>query len=211
MFSLGADEQDARLLESLGLLAHDAGAPFVAGASSEIAGTSSIAFNPDPDDWSNEPTPGWARLRESKAAASLSLVIPRLLMRVPYGKHSEPCDRVAFEELEPDQPPRHEHYLWGSGSLAAALLLGNAFTESGWTLRPGHEVGGLPFHAYRVSGETIATPCAETLLTDRACERLLERGLTPLLTVRDSDTVILPRLQSIAEPLRPLAGRWTIG
>ncbi|HZI40831.1 MAG TPA: hypothetical protein VFD67_03990, partial [Gemmatimonadaceae bacterium] len=57
-------------------------------------------------------------------------------------------------------------------------------------------------------GETVATPCAEVLLTERAAERLLDRGLSPLLSVRDSDAVILPRLQSIAEPLARLSGRW---
>jgi type VI secretion system protein ImpC len=55
----------------------------------------------------------------------------------------------------------------------------------------------------------MATPCAEVVLTERAAERLLDAGLTPLLTVRDSDEVILPRLQSIARPLTRLMGRWT--
>jgi hypothetical protein len=41
-------------------------------------------------------------------------------------------------------------------------------------------------------------------------ERLLAAGLTPLITIRDSDAAIVPRIQSIAEPLRPLVGRWTV-
>jgi type VI secretion system protein ImpC len=112
--------------------------------------------------------------------------------------------------MEPDGPPTHEDYLWGAGSLSAALLLGDAFRDAGgWDLRPGRDIAGLPLHVYHDAGEAIATPCAEALLTTRAAERLLDNGLIPLLTVRDSDSVIVPRLQSIAEPPRRLEGRWT--
>jgi type VI secretion system protein ImpC len=68
----------------------------------------------------------------------------------------------------------------------------------------------LPLHVYHTGVETVATPCAEAVLTERAAERLLERGLSPLLSVRDSDAVMLPRLQSIAEPLARLSGRWGV-
>ena len=211
LFTLGSDDEELTLLERLGKVAHDAGAPFVAGGASLLAGASSLASTPDPDDWKIDPPSTWSRLRHSAAAPYLSLVMPRLLLRLPYGKRTDECELVAFEEVAPDTRPPHESYLWGSGSLAAALLVGEGFSVGGWSLEPGREISNLPLHVYRSDGETIATPCAEAVLTERAAERLLDDGLSPLLSVRDTDAVILPRLQSIAEPLARLRGRWTRG
>ena len=209
LFPLGRNAGDVVLLHRLGLVGSYAGAPFVAGAAPEVLGIPSIASRPDPEDWSDSPL-GWTQLRQSSAAPHLALALPRLLLREPYGKNGVPCDHVAFEEMDANQAPEHEHFLWGSGALAVALLLGEAFTESGWALRPGRDIGGLPLHVHRVEGETVAVPCAEALLTERASDALLDRGLTPLLGLRDSDTLIVPRVQSLAEPLRSLAGRWTL-
>ena len=208
-FTLGSGAGDLTLLGRLGRVARDAGAPLVAGAASALAGTASIAALPDPDDWTDEAPNGWPELRVSSVAPFLALVLPRILLRLPYGKRTDACDLVDFEEIAAETPPEHESYLWGSGSLAAALLLGEAFSVSGWSLRPGREISNLPLHVYRADGETVATPCAEVILSERAAERVLERGLCPLLTVRDSDAVIFPRLQSIADPLRRLSGRWS--
>jgi type VI secretion system protein ImpC len=207
-FALGEDAGELDILARLGRVARDAGAPFIAEASPVLAGVPSIAAAPDPDDWTDDAPSGWSELRALPVAQHVALALPRLLLRLPYGKHTDECDVVSFEEMLPDVRPAHESYLWGSGSLAAALLLGEAFVDSGWSLRPGREISNLPLHVYHTDGETVATPCAEVLLTERAAERLLDRGLSPLLSVRDSDAVILPRLQSIAEPLARLSARW---
>jgi type VI secretion system protein ImpC len=132
-------------------------------------------------------------------------------MRLPYGRRTDECELVQFEENVPDTRPPHESYLWGSGGIAAALLVGEGFAEDGWDLRPRREISNLPLHVYRADGETTATPCAEAVLSERAAEQLLDSGLSPILSVRDSDAVIFPRLQSIAEPLTRLRGRWARG
>lgn len=211
LFTLGSDDDEIALLERLGRVARNAGAPLVAGGASVLAGVSSIASTPDPDDWTTNAPSAWPMLRGSTVAPYLSLVMPRLLLRLPYGKRFDECELIELEEMAPDTQPAHESYLWGSGSIAAALLIGEGFSEGGWDLLPGREISNLPLHVYRADGETIATPCAEAVLSERAAERLLESGLSPLLTVRDTDAVILPRLQSIAEPLARLRGRWTRG
>jgi type VI secretion system protein ImpC len=63
-------------------------------------------------------------------------------------------------------------------------------------------------HIYETEGESHIKPCAETLLTMRAAEIILEKGLMPLLSLRGRDTVRLGRFQSIADPLKSLSGRW---
>jgi type VI secretion system protein ImpC len=91
-----------------------------------------------------------------------------------------------------------------------ALLLGAAFTQAGWELRPGQvaEVDDLPLHLYRHYGSTAAKPCAEALLSDRSAALLLDSGLMPLLSQKDGAAVRVARFQSVAEPIAALAGSW---
>jgi type VI secretion system protein ImpC len=168
---------------------------------------------PDPDDWwtgTDDPTgrEAWEDLRRHPDAAYLGLALPRVLLRLPYGRNDDPIESFEFEELAPEAG--HESYLWGNPSFLLAQLLGESFSRSGWELRPGevNDVGGLPLHVIRAADEATALPCAEVLLSDRAAEIILDNGLMPVLTLRDQDVVHIGRFQSIAKPLTPLAGRW---
>lgn len=82
--------------------------------------------------------------------------------------------------------------------------------EEGWNGRLGVflEVEGLPLHIFTYEGESRTQPCAEVLLTERAADIMLEKGLMPLFSLKDQDVIRLARFQSIADPLRPLASRW---
>jgi type VI secretion system protein ImpC len=194
-------------------VARHAGAPFIAAASSPILGCASFAETPEPRGWKplddSEAAQSWDALRRLSQANWLALALPRFLLRLPYGKQTESTEAFAFEEFPAE--PHHEDYLWGNPALACAYLLGEAFTESGWNLRPGeiNEITGLPAHVYRRDGELHLKPCAEALLTEHAAEGILDQGLMPLLSVKGSDSVRLVRFQSIADPAAPLAGRWS--
>jgi type VI secretion system protein ImpC len=100
--------------------------------------------------------------------------------------------------------------LWGNPVLACALLLGQGFSEYGWDFRADayHEVDGLPTHLYKEDGESVLKPCAEALLTERAAQAIMDSGLMPLVSMKDSDRVRLLRFQSIADPAGALPGRW---
>jgi type VI secretion system protein ImpC len=77
-------------------------------------------------------------------------------------------------------------------------------------MRPGNlsQIENLPLHTYRVEGDSQLKPCAEVLLTEEAVEHILNHGLIPLVSYKGRDSVRVGRFQSIAEPHRPLAGRW---
>jgi predicted component of type VI protein secretion system len=70
------------------------------------------------------------------------------------------------------------------------------------------QIEGLPQHIYREGGESVAKPCAETLLTETEADIILASGLMPLASMKDQDSALLVRVQSIAEPAARLAGRW---
>jgi type VI secretion system protein ImpC len=134
--------------------------------------------------------------------------LPRFLLRLPYGKKSDPTERFKFEELVGKKS--HEGYLWGNPALAAVCLLGQSFSEHGWAFRPGvlSEVDGVPVHVYEEDGEQAIKPCAEVLLTERGAEVFARKGLMPLLSVRGQDVVRLGAFRSLANPANPLAGPW---
>ena len=205
--------RDASLLERLAKVAAAAGAPFLAAASMHLLGCESIGDLPDPRRWTKPPAPeaaaAWKALRSRPESRYAGLALPRFLLRLPYGKDTDPTELFEFEELS--EPGAHDDYLWGNPAFAMALLLGQAFTEESWNLRPGviSEIGGLPIHIYAVEGESITTPCAEVLMTQTAAERMMDLGFMPLASLKNQPAVRLVRFQSFAEPLRGLGGRWS--
>jgi type VI secretion system protein ImpC len=160
---------------------------------------------PAEDEASSDP---WARLRAAPEAAHIGLALPRLIARMPYGESGETTDEFPFEEMSP--VPLHAEYLWMNPAFGLAFLLAAAFSRDGWKMVPGsvRELDGMPLHVYREDGESVAKPCAELLLHETNVEQLLDAGIMPLASIRDTDRVRLVRFQSIAEPARSLAGPW---
>jgi type VI secretion system protein ImpC len=203
---------DLELLGRIGQIAQAAGAPFVAAAGGGFLPCDSLVKTPDPRDWRKprdaEADAAWAALRRRPEAAFLGLATPRLLLRAPYGPESGAAETFSFDEAPAGA--RHDDYLWGNPAAACVYLLGEEFTHHGWDFRPGEaqEIGGLPLHVYEDGdGERQALPCAEVVLADRAAEAVLHRGLMLLRSIRGQDAAQLA-VASVADPPRPLAGRW---
>lgn len=190
----GPSDTDIGLLAALGLLAQQAGGPLLAGADPALALADPAALA------------GWQTLRQSEAAPWIGLTAPRVLLRRPYGRRSDPVAGFAFEEFT--GPPEHEHLLWGAGSMAAALLIGRAYMARGWAMEPGdeREIGDLPACSYERDGEMELQACAEDYLGEQAGQALLDAGLMPLMSHKHRNAVTLVRFQSVASPARPLAG-----
>ncbi len=184
--------KDEPALSQIAGIARQAGAPFLSGVAPEVVG-----LGREFDD-----------LRRSPGARWVGLAMPRFLLRLPYGAQTDSTEEFAFEEMP--EPVEHERYLWGHPAIACAYLLGEAFARYGWDMRPGavSQIDGLPLHVYREGGESKVKPCAEVLLTESAVEMLLDHGLMPLVSLKDTDRVRLARFQSIAQPATALAGRW---
>lgn len=208
-YTFDQTDDDVRLLGRMAAVAKHARAPFLAGASPAIFGCNSLGETPEPRRWRTVDKDSWNALRRIPQVTWIGLALPRFLLRLPYGKQTNSTEHFAFEEF--GNPPRHEDYLWGNPGLACTYLLGEAFSESGWDLRPGEvgEISGLPLYVHRADGESHLKPCAEALLTEQAAETILDHGLMPLLSIKGSDAIRLIRFQSIAEPVKALSGRWS--
>lgn len=218
MHALGPTRQEAGVAARLGAVGAGAGAPVLAGASAALAGCDSFADAPSPESWhvegNDEERAAWDLLRASPAARWISLSAPRFLLRQPFGPGSDPIDAFEFDEL-PGTGGDHERYLWCTGSVACCVLLGQMFTEHGWAIpaAAAGDVGGLPVHSWREGGgggkggESRMKACAEGWLTDRSGQALLDRGITPLLSIQGRDAVRIVQIVSLDG--RTVRGRWS--
>ena len=212
-YSFGPVKDDVAALMRVAKIGATADTPFVSHIRPEVLGISSLASNTDPSKWdfSTDGEAGklWAVLRGLPEAEYLGMTIPRFLARLPYGRDSEPLEKFQFEELE--GTPAHDDYVWTNSCFAAALLMAQTFCSYGWQMdrRFIQDIEQLPMHMYKVNGETVYQPCAEVLLTQNACEQMMEFGLMPLISYKNTDHVKLARFQSIADPITGLRGRWS--
>lgn len=203
---------DAVLASRLAYLSQAAVAPFLAGANSLFLGCASLAATPDPHDWKQLPDPKgseiWQTVRQLPQAAYLGLALPRFLVRQPYGAEGSRSEFFAFEEMTPDAD--HEAYLWGNSAFVCAMLLGMAYEQMGWQLRPGvvEDIDGLPTWVREEDGERALLPCGETLLLNRASNALWKRGLIAVQSIQGRDAIRVAQFPSLADPPQPLAGRW---
>jgi len=201
--------EDIALLHALGRLAQSLRAPLVAAASPVLFGCDSFENLPAAAELqqrlADATSADWLLLRRSPEARWLALALPRLLRRLPYGAKTEPTESFPFEECVGEAA--HSQLLWGNPAFGLAGVVADAFTAEGWALNVSaevHTLEGFPLYFFDQDGTAVTMPCAEVLLNERVVETFGEAGLLPLVSYRDSDTVALPCVQSLATPSAPL-------
>jgi type VI secretion system protein ImpC len=199
-----AEAGAAALLARFTKLAATADVTLLAGGDTALAGCRAISETPDPDDWNtaeltDEAATAWAALMRLPEAAHLGLIVPRLLLRLPYGKDSDPIERFGFEEF-PD-PPAHERLLWGSGAVAAALMLATAKNDP--------ELDRVPLYVRKDPLGNEAVPPTEAALSLRAAGALSEVGFIPLVWVQHTDKIRVGGWRGLAGAR--LAGQGAVG
>ncbi|HHJ17836.1 MAG TPA: hypothetical protein ENJ80_14180 [Gammaproteobacteria bacterium] len=209
-YTFDASPEDVAVLAALGTVAAQAGGPLLAAASPGILGCRSLPATPDPRDWkpAEQESDNWQALRQSPVAPWIGLALPRLLMRLPYGENTDELELFAFEEIT--EPGNTNQLLWGNPAFAVARLIARAFTERGWRMQPDdvQDIGELPAYSYQENGEWTLTPCSEVFLSETAIDRILQLGLIPLVSLKNTNSVRLPRFQSVSETSPALAGQW---
>jgi Protein kinase domain len=135
---------------------------------------------------------------------SLNHVIKQL--RVDRKSATKPPDDRADDDLaEPianaPETPKHESttpYV-GEASPACLYLLGAAFNRFAWSMPPAgiDPIDNLPVHMDAEGGETHAKTCAEVVPSTRAGQHILNAGVMPFCSVRDTDAIALAQFQSV--------------
>ena len=189
---------------TLAALGRAAGAPWLAAAHPQFFGVESFA-GADPDDWNLQRPSAWEGLRASA---------PRAVSRAGGAAlPAPPSLRSSWRRVRIVRVRGARRELAGPRELpvgqSRTALRARDRGERGRTAihrRSRATIERLPLYVAPVDGEPTATPCAETLLTQRAVEEMLDAGVTPLVSPRDGDTIVIPRIQSVAAPAPRVVG-----
>ncbi len=194
-FEFGRHPQDMALLEKVSNVAAAAHAPFIASASPKLFDMDGYTDLGNPRDLAKifESTEliKWRSFRETEDSRYVTLVLPHILLRLPYGPETLPVEEFGLSE---DTDGRdHAKYLWGNAAYALAQRITNAFALYGWTaairgVEGGGTVRGLPTHTFKTDEGDIALKCpTEIAITDRREKELDTLGFVSLCHCKGTD------------------------
>jgi type VI secretion system protein ImpC len=194
-FEFGRHPMDMAFLEGLSNVAAAAHAPLIAAASPKLFDLDTFVDLGTPRDLAKifESTEliKWRSFRDSDDSRYVALVLPHILLRLPYGPDTRPVDGMNFVE---DVTGRdHRKYLWGNASYALAQRITNAFSLYGWCaairgVEGGGKVEGLPTHTFKTDEGDKALKCpTEIAITDRREKELSDLGFISLCHCKGED------------------------
>ncbi len=171
---------DFQILDRAATIARALNSHFLSAADASLLGhanyVEAAARDWKPDEAAAE---RWQAFRRSPAAESISLALPRVLLRQPYGKDSEALDSFDFEEM--DATPAHADYLWGNPVYALAIgLLSKGDAQT---------IDNMPMHVYTDNGEKHIKPCAELWISEASVHKLMQLGFTPVASIRNQNAI----------------------
>ena len=194
-YEFGRHPQDVSLLEKISNVAAAAHAPFIAAASPKLFDMDSFTELGIPRDmakvFESAELIKWRSFRESEDSRYATLVLPRILMRLPYGPDTVPVEGVNF--VEDVDGKDHAKYLWGNPAYALGQRITNAFALYRWCaairgVEAGGLVEGLPAHTFGTDDGDIALKCpTEIAITDRREKELNDLGFITLCHCKGTD------------------------
>jgi type VI secretion system protein ImpC len=182
------------LLGGLAAAASAQGAVLLAGAAPALA---AVATSEDAQVLASNESRVWRALRESALAPHMGLTFPRLLARLPYGPRNDPVAAFAFDELA-DAPAGapHDHLLWRSAALDAALLLAQGHGQGG--VETLVQMDDLPAFIDRTGDEPRLQAVAEVYLGEREAGIVQGAGFVTLQSDRRVPNARVSGWRSIA-------------
>jgi type VI secretion system protein ImpC len=207
-YEFGNNPQDLSLLEKISQVASAAHAPFIAATAPSMFNLDSFADLGGPRDmakiFQSTEFAKWKSFRDSEDSRYVGLVMPHILMRLPYGQASIPVESFNFEE-DVDGTDNSK-YLWGNAAFSLGTRLTDAFAKYHWCaavrgVEGGGLVQGLPVHTFRTDEGDIALKCpTEIAITDRREKELADLGFIPLVHCKGTDYAAFFSTQTTNKP-----------
>ena len=121
--------EDVELLSKMSNVAAAAFCPFITAASPSLFGFNNWEELTKPRDlekiFDTVEYTKWRSFRDSEDSRFVTLAMPRVLSRLPYGANTKPIEDFDFEEVPIDakgkpKPVPHEHFAWMNASTCSA-------------------------------------------------------------------------------------------
>jgi type VI secretion system protein ImpC len=194
-YHFGRSPQDVAMLEQVSHVAAAAHAPFLTAASPALFDMDRFTELSVPRDLAKqfESTEliKWRSFRDSEDSRYVTLTLPRVLLRLPYGPKTVPVDE--FDFVEDVDGKNHDKYLWGNSAYALAQRITDAFAKYKWCaairgVEGGGLIEGLPAHIFPTDDGDLALKCpTEVSITDRRENELNNLGFLAICHRKNSD------------------------
>ena len=205
-YEFGPGPQDIKLLQDVASVATMAHAPFVTAADSAFFGLDSFSGLPNLKDlkaiFEGPQYVKWQSFRESEDARNVALVLPRFLLRLPYGQDTQPVKSFNYNE---DVSNGNDNFLWGNAAFAFASRITDSFAKYRWCAniigpQGGGAVEDLPMYQYEAMGELQTKIPTEILISERREFELAEEGFIALTMRKGSDNAAFFSANSVQKP-----------
>lgn len=210
---------DISVLRAIAKVAAAAFAPFVASVGASSFGLDDYADLTRPIDLHNllrrDEYREWQSFRRSPEAKFVGLVLPHVLMRLPYRDDGARRDGFAYDEESGFAGAKD--YLWGNAAYGFAAVVLRAFESGGWLaeirgaqqdekglpLASGGVVEGLPIERWdRDRAGSMPRIVTEVLITARREKEFAEQGFISLCHARPTPWAVFYNTPSVHEPER---------
>lgn len=193
-YELEPNADHMEFIKRMSNVAAAAHAPFLAAASPRMFGLKGYQDLARPRDlakiFEGADLQAWADFRDTEDSRYVSLVLPRVMLRLPYGEKGITPDGFKYEEdvTGDGGAPNNDKFLWGNAAYFLAERITNAFSLYNWTaairgVEGGGLVEGLPNYIFTTGGEDglkeLLCP-TEVAITDRREKELNDLGFIAL-------------------------------
>ncbi|MDR0552671.1 MAG: type VI secretion system contractile sheath large subunit [Holosporales bacterium] len=200
--------QDIGFLELLSGVASAAHTPFIASASPSFFNIDKFEELPKPRDlakiFESPEFIKWNSFRGTEDSRYITLLLPRVLMRLPYGPDTLPVEDFNF--TEDVGVGVTEKFCWGNPAYALGQRITNAFALHSWTadirgVENGGKVEGLPTYIFKtLDGDKVVKCPTEVAITDRREKELSDLGFITLCYSKGSDFAVFFGAQTTQKP-----------
>jgi type VI secretion system protein ImpC len=207
--------EDVQMLTSISSVSAAAFAPFISAASPKLFGFQDYRELAKPRDlekiFDSIEYGQWRGFRDSEDSRFVTLTLPRVLARLPYGAATLTVDDFAYEEAPLDAHAKslaldHDQYCWMNAAYVLGARATDAFSKYGWcTAIRGAEGGGkvemLPSHIFVSDDGDPDQKCpTEIGITDRRDAELAKLGFLPLCHYKNTDYAVFFGAQTTQKP-----------
>jgi type VI secretion system protein ImpC len=194
-YEFGRHPDDIALLFKIAEVAAAGHAPFIAAAYAKLFDLGTFEELAKPRDlqkiFESLELVAWRGFRESEDSRYVTLALPRVLLRLPYGPDTAPCDGINYKEDVGVSDAGK--FLWGNAAFVLAERITHAFSLYGWTaairgVEGGGLVEGLPAYTYKSDEGDVAMICpTQVAITDRREKELNDLGFMAICHCKGSN------------------------